>query len=56
VVSLVESTYGGSEPGSIGNKKLDWMPEGESAWGIFTAGKEKILAAVGEHKRARAFY
>jgi len=31
------------------------MPEGEPAWSIFTAGKEKILAAVGGSMGGKAF-
>ena len=54
-VALVERTYGTAEPGWIGSKKLDWMPKGEAAWSAFTAGKEKILAAVGEHMGERTF-
>jgi hypothetical protein len=54
-VALVEKTYGTAEPGWIGSKKLDWIPKGEAAWSTFTAGKEKILAAVGEHMGERTF-
>ncbi len=50
----MKSTYGTAEPGWIGSKKLDWMPEGEPAWSTFTAGKEKILAGMGEHMGERA--
>ena len=45
-VALVERTYGTAEPGWSDSKTLDWIPKGEAAWITFTAGKEKILAAV----------
>ena len=51
----MESIYGTAEPGWIGSKKLDWMPKGEAAWSAFTAGKEKILAAVGGSMGGRHF-